>query len=455
VARAAWRLPVTTATRRALTGWGRLAPSLAQVTGPLTPEALAELVASSPPGGLLARGAGRSYGDAAQNEGGIVLHPVTEPRVEIDLHGARLRASASTTFTELLARTVPVGLLPPVLPGTRHLTIGGAVAADVHGKNQHADGSISDWIEEIELLAGDGSVRSVLPCSQEFRATVGGMGLTGVILAVRLRLLRIRSARLRVTSRRFADLDALLAAQDQPGTRYAVAWLDMSAAGGSLGRGVLDTGDHLSEPDPRFESGGLSYHPGHPPLAPALPVCPVTPWTARAFNAAWYRASPGGRTAVAGIPGYFHRLDAVRDWNRALGRHGFLQYQFAVPPGEEKVIGHAIELLQRSGAAAFLGTLKRFGPASGNYLSFPGLGWSLAVDMPAGRPGLRTVLDDLDRLVADAGGRVYLAKDARLSRAAFTRMYGDLEEWRAARAELDPAQTFRSDLGRRLGLVDR
>ena len=442
-------------TAKTLTGWGRVAPSRARVTGPLTPRALADLVASAPPSGVLARGAGRSYGDAAQNEGGNVLHPVTEPRVEIDLAGARLRASASTTFTQLLARTVPLGLLPPVLPGTRHLTIGGAVAADVHGKNQHADGSISDWVEEIDLLAGDGSVRSVLPCSQAFRATVGGMGLTGVILAVRLRLLRIRSARLQVTSRRFPDLDALLAAQDHPSSRYAVAWLDMSATGGSLGRGVLDTADHLAEPDPRSESGGLSYHPGHPLPAPGLTVCPVTPWTARAFNAAWYRASPEGRTAVAGIPGYFHRLDAVRDWNRALGRHGFLQYQFAVPPGEEKVIGHAIELLQRSGAAAFLGTLKRFGPASGNYLSFPGLGWSLAVDMPAGRPGLRAVLDDLDRLVADAGGRVYLAKDARLSRAAFGRMYGDLEEWRAARAELDPAQTFRSDLGRRLGLVDR
>ena len=444
-----------TATPRTLTGWGRVAPSRARVTGPLDPHALAEFVASAPPGGLLARGAGRSYGDAAQNAGGVVLDPVTQSRVEIDLTGARLRASASATFTEILARTVPVGLLPPVLPGTRHLTIGGAVAADVHGKNQHADGSISDWIEEIELLAGDGAVRTVLPGTQAFRATVGGMGLTGVILSVRLRLMRIRSARLHVTTRRYQDLDALLAAQDHPGTRYAVAWLDMSAAGRFLGRGVLDTGDHLTQPDPRTESKGLSYHPGHPPPAPGLPVCPVTPWSARGFNVAWYRASPASRTAVVGIPAYFHRLDAVRGWNRALGRRGFLQYQFAVPQGEEKVIAHAIELLKRGGAAAFLGTLKRFGPASGNYLSFPGPGWSLAVDMPACRPGLRAVLDDLDRLVADAGGRVYLAKDARLSRAAFARMYGDLEEWRAARADLDPARTFRSDLGRRLGLVDR
>ena len=334
---------------------------------------------------------GSQLGDAAQNEGGIVLHPVTEPRVEIDLAGARLRASASTTFTQLLARTVPLGLLPPVLPGTRHLTIGGAVAADVHGKNQHADGSISDWIEEIDLLAGDGSVRSVLPCSRAFRATVGGMGLTGVILAVRLRLLRIHSARLQVTSRRFPDLDALLAAQDHPCSRYAVAWLDLSATGGSLGRGVLDTADHLAEPDPRSESGGLSYRPGHPLPAPGLTVCPVTPWTARAFNAAWYRASPEGRTAVAASPAISTGSTPCGTGTARSAAMASCSTSSTVPPGEEKVIGHAIELLQRSGAAAFLGTLKRFGPASGNYLSFPGLGWSLAVECRPGRPGLRTV----------------------------------------------------------------
>jgi decaprenylphospho-beta-D-ribofuranose 2-oxidase len=467
---------------RTLTGWGRVAPSRAWVTGPLDRARLAELVASAPPGGILARGAGRSYGDAAQNAGGVVLDPVTVPGIEIDAAGPSLRASAATTFTELLARTVPLGLLPPVLPGTRHLTVGGAVAADVHGKNQHADGSISRWIDEIELLAGDGSTRSLLPGTPAFRATVGGMGLTGIILSVRLRLLRIRSAQLRVTTRRYPDLDALLAAQDcafqhtaardaaardaeaqDAGARYAVAWVDMSAAGRSLGRGVLDTADHLPEPEPDGLAGpedrtggtdGLRYDPGRPRRAPALPACPFTPLSARAFNRLWYRASPAARTGVVGIPAYFHRLDAVRDWNRALGRRGFLQYQFAVPEGSEKVIAQVIETVQDHHAAAFLGTLKRFGPAGDGYLSFPLPGWSLAVDMPAGRPGLRAMLAELDRRVADAGGRIYLAKDARLGPDAFARMYPGLEDWRAARAELDPRAVFRSDLGRRLGLVD-
>jgi decaprenylphospho-beta-D-ribofuranose 2-oxidase len=325
----------------------------------------------------------------------------------------------------------------------------------VHGKNQHGDGSISAWIEAIELLDGDGGLRAIHPGTPAFRATVGGMGLTGVIVSARLRLLPIRSARLRITTRRLGDLDALLAAQDEPGARYAVSWVDLSATGCSLGRGVLDTGDHLIYPDPVHEASGLHYHPGRPWPAPALPFCPVTPWSARAFNQLWFRASPAGRTSVAGIPEYFHRLDAVRDWNRTLGPAGFRQYQFVVPLGAEKLLAHVITELQRHRAAAFLGTLKRFGPASGNYLSFPLPGWSLAVDMPAGRPDLHRLLDDLDRQVAGVGGRVYLCKDSRLSRGAFVAMYGsDLDSWREARAALDPTSRFRSDLGRRLGLVD-
>jgi decaprenylphospho-beta-D-ribofuranose 2-oxidase len=182
-------------------------------------------------------------------------------------------------------------------------------------------------------------------------------------------------------------------------------------------------------------------------------VCPVTPLSARAFNDLWYRASPAAKTTIAGIGEYFHRLDAVRGWNRLLGPRGFLQYQFVLPLGAEPTLTYVIEELQRQRAAAFLGTLKRFGPASGNYLSFPLPGWSLAVDMPAGRPGLRAVLDRLDDRVAGSGGRLYLAKDARLGREAFARMYGDLDKWCAVKAEFDPRATFRSDQGLRLGLV--
>jgi decaprenylphospho-beta-D-ribofuranose 2-oxidase len=441
-------------TDRVLTGWGRTAPSRAYVTGPLEITRLQEVVAVQPARGVLGRGAGRSYGDAAQNAGGYVLAPVTRPWIELYASAAAVRVSASTTFTELLEHIVPHGLLLPVLPGTRHLTVGGAVAADVHGKNQHADGSISAWIDEIELLDGDGKLHTLTPDgdTEAFRATVGGMGLTGIILAVRLRLLRIATTKLRVTTRRLPDLDALLSALDSATSRYTVAWIDTSAGRRSLGRGVLDAGDHLAEPDPDNETGGLAYRPGPAPRSLAAPFCPFTPLTARAFNSLRYRMAPTERSGLATLPAYFHRLDTITGWNRALGPRGFIQYQFAVPLQADKVIAEVLETLQRHHAAPFLGTLKRFGPASRNYLSFPGPGWSLAVDMPAGRPRLRTVLDELDRRVADAGGRVYLAEDARLSRAAFTAMYGQLDEWRAVRERLDPRGVFCSDLGRRLGL---
>jgi decaprenylphospho-beta-D-ribofuranose 2-oxidase len=436
-----------------LTGWGRTAPSRAFVTAPGDVTQLQEIIVAQPARGLLARGAGRSYGDAAQNAGGYVLRPVTAPTVDLDPAAATVQVSASTTFTELLEQVVPHGLLPPVLPGTRHLTVGGAVAADVHGKNQHTDGSISAWLDEIDLLDGEGQRHLITPGDdpEAFRATVGGMGLTGVILGVRLRLLRISGTALQVTSTRLPDLDALLAAMDAATSRYAVAWIDPSGGGRGLGRGVLDTGDHLAGPGPG-DTDGLAYRPGRALRAPALPFCPFTPVTARAFNGLWYRTAPAELTGLVPLNRYFHRLDAVSQWNRALGPRGFLQYQFVVPPGAEKIIAEVLTTLRRHHAAPFLGTLKRFGPASGSYLSFPGPGWSLAVDFPAWDRGLRIVLDHLDRRVAGLGGRIYLAKDARLRPDTFAAMYRSLGPWRTARERLDPRGVFCSDLGRRLGL---
>jgi decaprenylphospho-beta-D-ribofuranose 2-oxidase len=440
-------------TGQVLTGWGRTSPSRAFVTAPADHAQIQEIIAAQPARGLLARGAARSYGDAAQNAGGYVLHPVTPSRIDLDAEAATVRVSASTTFTELLEQLVPQGLLLPVLPGTRHLTVGGAVAADVHGKNHHRDGSISAWIDEIDLLDGEGEPH-LLTLGQDpegFRATVGGMGLTGVILAVKLRLLRITSTALQVTTRRLPDLDSLLAAIDAATSRYSVAWIDPSGGGRSLGRGILDTGDHLTVPGPS-DQDGLAYRAGRAPQAPSLPFCPFTPATARVFNQLWYRTVPDEHTGPVSLARYFHRLDAVSHWNRALGPRGFLQYQFMVPLDADKIIDEVLTTLRRHHAAPFLGTLKRFGAASGNYLSFPGPGWSLAVDIPTGNQGLRTVLDHLDRRVAELGGRIYLAKDARLRPDTFAVMYRQLGPWREARQRLDPRGVFCSDLGRRLKL---
>jgi len=441
-------------TDRLLTGWGRTAPSRARVIGPVEVERLQDLVAAGPARGVLARGSGRSYGDAAQNAGGYVLAPVTRPHIDLDTAAATVRVSASTTFTELLTRLVPHGLLLPVLPGTRHITVGGAIAADVHGKNQRRDGSIAAWIEEIELLDGTGKLRTLTPGADgaAFRATVGGMGLTGIILAATIRLLRVRSALLQVTTRRLHDLDALLRAMDESTARYCVAWIDTTVAGRSFGRGILDTGDHLAGADPVAEAGGLVYRPGRGRRVPPLPVCPVTSWSARGFNALWFRKAPEQYTEVTDLPAFFHRLDTIDGWNRVLGPRGFVQYQFVVPEGAHRVLGQVLRVVQQHRCAPFLGTLKRFGPASGGHLSFPRPGWSLAIDLPAGDRRLGPVLAGLDRRVAAAGGRVYLAKDSRLSRGACGEMFPELPQWRAERSRLDPPGVFRSDLGRRVGL---
>jgi decaprenylphospho-beta-D-ribofuranose 2-oxidase len=440
-------------TGRLLTGWGRTSPSRARVAGPLHLEQLQALVASLPPGGVLARGAGRSYGDAAQNAGGCVLCPVTVPGAEFTAGGGLVRVSGSTSFAELLARTVPRGQTLPVLPGTSDVTVGGAIAADVHGKNQRADGSLSAWIEEIELVDGRGELRVLTPGGDPdgFRATVGGMGLTGIILAATIRLMPIRSTLLQVTSQRAPDLDALLGALDGCRSRYSVAWIDPTASGRSLGRGIVHAGDHLADPDPRSEAGGLAYRPGRARRAPGVPVCPVTPLSARAFNSLWFHRAPARSSGTTDLAGFFHRLDAVAGWNRVLGPRGFVQYQFVVPDGAERVLADALETMRRARGAPFLGTLKRFGSSGGGHLSFPMPGWSLAIDMPAS-PRLAAPLGELDGRVAAAGGRVYLAKDSRLSGAALAAMYARLPEWQVIRAKLDPNGVFRSDLGRRVGL---
>jgi decaprenylphospho-beta-D-ribofuranose 2-oxidase len=435
-----------TGTTRCLTGWGRTAPARSQVLGPLRQEQLQHLLISGQARGVVARGAGLSYGDAAQNDGGLVLTPVTRPFIETDPDTATVRVSASVTFADLLAALVPRGLLLPVLPGTRHLTVGGAVAADVHGKNHRQDGSIARWIEEIELLDGRGELRHLTRDSdpQAFAATTGGMGLTGIILAVTLRLRRISSPRLRVRVQRLPDLDAVLDAMDTAPDRYCVAWIDTTATGRGLGRGIVECGDHLPGPEP------LAYRPGRLRRAPALPFCPLTRWSARAFNEAWFRLGMGRTEHETGLATFFHRLDAIVGWNRSMGPRGILQYQLAVPDDASGLLAATLQRLR--GYAPFLGTLKRFGSGSDAPLSFPRAGWALAIDLRAGQPVRAGRLDDLDDEVVAAGGRIYLAKDSRLRPAAFASMYRQQADWEAVRTRLDPGGIFQSDLGRRLGL---
>jgi decaprenylphospho-beta-D-ribofuranose 2-oxidase len=442
------------AVRQAMTGFGRIGGSTAAVIGRPSVGRLQELIAARPPAGLLARGSGLSYGDAALNADGVVVTPVTVASVDLDADRQTVTASASTTFAEILSRIVPAGFILPVLPGTRHLTVGGAIAADVHGKNHRQAGSLSAWIERVDLLDGAGERRQFSLESDPLglRATLGGMGLTGVVLSATIRLRRIETSMVHVVSGRAADLDSVLSVLDAATTQYSVAWIDATAGGPSLGRGVVEQADHALRADLPAAEHHPSYRQRRPRRVPAMPVPLVTPLTARALNSLRFARPRRERSGLADLATFFHRLDAVQGWNQAVAPHGLVQYQFVVPLGAEAVLAEVLASVQRSGCAPVLATLRRFGIASGGPLSFPLPGWCLAVDMPAGRGRLGRLLTGLDMRVAEAGGRIFLAKDARLGRYAFESMYRKLPDWQAVRARLDPHGIFQSDLGRRLGL---
>jgi len=443
-----------------LSGWGRTAPTAAQVVRPRTREQAAEAVATAGPRGVIARGLGRSYGDPAQNAGGRVLDLTGLNRIlAVDLGTGLVTAEGGVSLHALMRALIPLGYFVPVTPGTRYVTVGGAIGSDIHGKNHHADGSFAQHVASLDLLLADGSVRTVTPESDPelFWATAGGMGLTGVVLAATLRMVPIETSRLAVDTFKLPDLDALM--EKLAGTdadyRYTVAWMDCLAKGSRLGRALLDCGNFatLDQLPAKHRADPLAF--AAKPLAEVPDLFPsglLNRRTIALANEVWYRKTPAARSHLATVAGFFHPLDGLRDWNRVYGRAGFVQYQFVVPFGADAALRRMVERISRAQAPSFVTVLKRFGAGSPGYLSFPTEGWTLALDFPTGTPGLDRLLPWLDEQVLAEGGRVYLAKDARLAAADLPAMYPRLEEFRKVRAAVDPHGVFVSDQSRRLGI---
>lgn len=447
--------------RALLRGWGRTSPTSAVVVD-LEPRAVAATIRTQTSEGagrgVLARGLGRSYGDAAQNAGGVVLRVAPGP-VAIDGDALTVTTSAGTSLHDLMRALLPHGLFPLTTPGTRQVTVGGAIACDVHGKNHHRVGSFGAHVDELGLVTGDGVERtaSLTADPELFWATVGGMGLTGVITHARLRVQRVPSAWVEVETERVGQLDALLermVALDAV-SNHSVAWLDLMAQGRALGRSVLTSGEFA--PVDRL-TGAAAEAPFRLPEEPRLrvPLVPplnlVRPAAVRAFNEVWFRkARPG--IHLEHFTSFFHPLDAMADWNLAYGPGGFVQYQFVVPDDATEVLRHIIELVARSRRASFLNVLKRFGPGNSGFLSFPTAGWTLAVDLAAD-PDLFPLLARLDRMVLEAGGRIYLGKDSRMGAEVCAAMYPRLDDLRTVRRRTGAEGIFTSDLARRLQLDD-
>jgi decaprenylphospho-beta-D-ribofuranose 2-oxidase len=454
------------AVRRALSGWGRYPVVETDVYRPERVAGLAAMTRSD--GSLLGRGLGRSYGDAALNgAGATVLFARLNRLLSFDAATGVLECEAGVTIAEILQVFGPRGFLPPVCPGTRHVTVGGAIACDVHGKNHHRDGSFGRHVLGLRLVTASGESVHCGPTRDPelFHATVGGMGLTGFIAEATIRLRRVTSPRVAVDYDRAPDLDTALRLFDETDERYAysMAWIDCLAPGRALGRSVLMRG----EPVESSASVVATYGNGiaawqsvtrrEPRLRVPfdLPGWVLNPVSMRAFNSLYYRRHPVRRHGViTDYDSFFFPLDRIGDWNRIYGRRGFLQYQCVIPleTGRESLL--RLLALARRGNGSFLAVLKRFGrePGAGP-LAFPRPGYTLALDFPAAGDELLRLLDAMDEIVVRAGGRVYLAKDARLRPDTFRAMYPELPDWLTVKRRVDPEHRFASDLSRRLGVT--
>ncbi|GEM30750.1 decaprenylphosphoryl-beta-D-ribose oxidase [Nocardia neocaledoniensis NBRC 108232] len=452
-----------TGSRRALSGWGRTAPTVAEVVRTPDVAAIAERVRSAGPRGVIARGLGRSYGDPAQNGGGVVVDMTALDRIHrIDPDSGIVEVDAGVSLDTLMRCALPHGLWVPVLPGTRQVTVGGAIASDIHGKNHHSQGSFGNHVVSLDLLTADGSVRTLTPEGAEadlFWATVGGMGLTGIITGARIRLKHTETAYFLVDNDRTRDLDEtmeLLTGGSDDGYDYSMSVPDTISTGPSLGRAGFSRGSlaTLDQLPPKLRSRPLNFDA--PQLFTVPDIFPngmVNSVTTRIAAEAAYRLFPRrARGRIQNLTQFYHPLDLLGEWNRAYGKRGFLQYQFSMPFGAEQQLADAVRAIAESGHHSFLNVFKRMGPGNPAPLSWPHPGYMLSLDF-ALTPGLDRFCAGLDERVLAAGGRLYFAKDSRTTPEMIAAMYPRLDEWRRVRDRVDPERVFASDLSRRLRLV--
>jgi len=446
--------------RRRLAGWGNHPVAECLAYRPERSSELEWIVESAPQASVIGRGMGRSYGDASLNDSGaVVLHERLNRMIAFDAERGILECEAGVGLWEILEVFGPRGFFFPVTPGTKYISVGGAIAADVHGKNHHRQGSISRHVIDFRLLTAAGEILTCSPQSHPdlFWATMGGMGLTGLILDARLRLSARETAPLRTETERTRDLDSTLECiSERDGLfEHSVAWIDCLSRGRALGRSVLMRANSArrDELPKALRERALSPPRRRRPRVPiAMPRLVFNSFTMRLFNAAWYAAHRDG-SGWADYERYFYPLDALREWNRLYGRRGVVQYQIAVPtPSAREALISILESVSQAGDGSFLAVLKSLGPADDAPLGFPLEGLTISLDLPYSGPSLIQRLHALDEVVLRHGGRVYLAKDSCLRPEHVPMMYPRLDAFRAVKERVDPQRRFDSALARRLGL---
>lgn len=433
-----------------IAGWGRFPAIEAALTRPGT----AAAAAAPLDGTVIARGNGRSYGDASLGSAALDMRGL-DRLVSFDPATGLLICEAGLMLADLIDLMLPRGWFVPVTPGTKLVTIGGMVASDVHGKNHHGAGTFGDHVAWIDLALGDGQVLRCSPGEHAdlFAATVGGMGLTGIILRVAFTMVPVETAMVRQRRLRAPTLaHAIAAFEESLDWTYSVAWVDCLASGASLGRSAIFLGEHARADELPAVAAPFARRSGRSMRVPVdMPGFVLGRASVTAFNKLYYAAQRPGEALVP-IDPYFWPLDAILDWNRIYGRGGFVQYQSVLPlDGSQAGFQRILAAIAAEGQASFLAVLKRMGPQSFGMLSFPMEGYTLALDFPATLRNL-ALLDRIDAITVDHGGRLYLAKDARASAATIAAGYPRLDEFRDVRRRYGVERRFSSLLSERLQL---
>jgi len=431
-----------------ISGWGRYPKIDAEVNLPRDLLQASALIKSD--GLLIPRGLGRAYGDSS-----LASRVLETTNLQFfhsfDAVSGILSCDAGVSLFEILKVFVPKGWFIPVSPGTRFVTVGGAIASDVHGKNHHLDGTFGQHVISLQLLLGNGEILRVSPTENTtlFHATCGGMGLTGTILSASFRLVPIKSSEIIETTIKAANLDVVLDGFEQFGaSTYTVAWIDCLAQGENLGRSLLMVGEHA-------EDGPLTVADKNPLTMPVdAPSSLLNPFSIKAFNALYYaKAQHGVSTRRRSFESYFYPLDQILQWNKLYGKAGFIQYQFVIPTSAGREgLRQILKTIAASGQGSFLAVLKTFGKKNANYLSFPIEGYTLALDFKV-TESIFALMDQLDQLVLQYGGRLYLAKDARMSETTFKTSYPNWQDFEAVREHYHAIGKFASLQSKRLGLA--
>jgi len=429
-----------------VSGWGRFPVAQAKPLILKDSATLSETLRKSFRG--IAYGMGRSYGDSALSEQVIFTHSYNH-FIDFDSKNGLLRVQAGTTLKEMLDVIVPKGWFLPVTPGTQFVTFGGAIASDIHGKNHHKEGSFCDYVNWYRLMLPSGEVVTCSPTENVdlFRATNGGMGLTGIILDGEFRLKPIQSAFIDMITIKARDLDEILALFDEHvGFTYSVAWIDTLARGKHMGRSVLMLGEHSTDGDLTIPE------PSEKSLPIDFPDFVLNPLSVALFNTLYYNKNfhKQSQNRVLYRP-YFYPLDAVLYWNKMYGKRGFTQYQFVIPKSETIALQKILDEIAKAKSGSFLAVLKLFGKENENWLSFPKEGYTLALDFPI-RNCIFELFKRLDALVLDAGGRLYLTKDATMSKEMFRAGYPNWQKFVELRKAIGADKVFASLQSERLGL---